>query len=160
MQRAANIIEDIETMETVLRTLSIGLLYNLSDTVLMVTWDSELGGIHFFKKLSSLFQQTPFELEWRYDEEHGNLVFSIDSVTWSVQCEDLNSVDLYINPITYSKIDPIVFDYLEQQGWKLYRPFTGDQTGIILMVPISAISELRKYLPLNPPDETLTHRLQ
>jgi hypothetical protein len=141
-----NIIENIETIETVLKTLSIGLLYSLSDVVLMATWDSELGGTHFFDKLATLFQQTPFKFEWQYDEEQKKLMFSIDSVAWFVPCKDLNSVDLYINPITYSQIDPIVFNYLEQQGWKFYEPFTGDQTGMLLMFPIEATNKLREYL--------------
>jgi hypothetical protein len=141
--RAKNVVQGIEGFELTRLSLPVGLIYSLFEVVPVATWDYEFSYARFFQDLEKLFSRTRYSFSWAYDARQSELHYSLDDQTWSIEnlalTEDLD-------PIVYLEIHQKLSDYLSGRGQLLYDATTGDQTGMLILVPAGAATMLADYL--------------
>jgi hypothetical protein len=122
------------------------LLYDLADVLHMVYWDTEDVAPDLFLALERLFSPSPFHFEWAFDVTQQRLHFRIDMHRWSVPCNSLNQEELWIGPFQFTQLDPNLYDYLQSRGWYFYVPTGFDQVAQFLLVSLSSVETLKRYL--------------
>ncbi len=143
-RRIQNVINGVEELELTILSLPVGLLYQLSDVVPVVTWDYEFGYNHLFEQLETLFVVSPHIFEWQYNVQERQIQFSIDDVTWNLN--DINASDEVNFEDTYGILIGSLSEYLHSRGHCIFEPTTGDQAGTIMLIPVQSVDRLREYL--------------
>jgi hypothetical protein len=120
------------------------LLFNLSDVVRTLRWDFEFGYRPLLENLRELLERASLSFDWEFDPQQATLSFSISSQTWVIT--DLD-IDDHVEPEQYNCIHQALSDYLKQHELCLYdEALTGDQTGLIVLMPLKAVNEISRYL--------------
>jgi hypothetical protein len=143
---AERIVENVEGLELSTLALPVNLLYVLEDVLPFAIWDYEFGYDGFFDDLNKLFSKTSHIVEWGYDSEASQLKYSLDNQTWTINnLEHTAEVD----PEIYSEILDNINNYLQKQDEILYAAVTGDQTGLLILVPSNSLENLKDFLISN-----------
>lgn len=156
---AQKIVDGQSDAWLVVLQLAHSLLYDLADVLHMVYWDTEDVAPDLFLALERLFSPSPFHFEWNFDATEQRLHFRIDMFTWSVPCDSLNQEELWIEPFQFTQLDPNLNDYLQSHGWYFYEPTGFDQVAQFLLVSLSSVEHLKRYLiPCFDPRESWFHK--
>jgi hypothetical protein len=123
-EAAGSVGDSKESHELALLSLPIALLHDLHEVVHMMTWDYEFGLDSLFESLAGLFDGSPL----------AGQRFSLHA---------LDSVE--VAPGDYTKIVSNLERVLAPD-FKLYEPATGDQSGMMLLIPSRAEAPLRELL--------------
>jgi hypothetical protein len=118
-------------------------LYNLQDILAFSNWDYEFCYDGFFNDLNQLFSQTKHKSEWAYDAKLLQLKYSLDEQVLIFENLALNDE---VDPIVYDNILRLVNETLKEQGEILYEATTGDQTGLLVLMPVNAQNLIKDYL--------------
>ena len=144
LSRIANYtIENNGDLEVYKLNLPVWLINKLSDVVSYSIWDYEFCYDGFFDGLAELFKKTKFKFKWQYDKTTLQLEYSLDNHSWVIENLHLsNEVDFEI----YNNILNQVNTYLNKQGFVLYEAVTGDQTGLMIFIPIDSPEIIKDFL--------------
>lgn len=121
----------------------VGLLSSVDDCLCRSSFDGMGGPKAFYEALQTILAQAGFQLSWHFAQDAEKLQFKVASVMWDVECKSLKWID---DPISHSRIEPNLTDFLEHAGLYLYPITTGDSFLEYLLIPLETKSALKKYL--------------
>ncbi len=140
---AKRVVENHENIETSKLVLPLSLYFELNDSIAHSQWDYEFCYDGFFNKLTKLFHKTKFNLEWQYDEKALQLKYSLNNHFWAIENLHLkDEVDFEV----YDNILNQLNNYLKEHGFVLYESVTGDQTGLMIFMPIDSPEIIKDFL--------------
>ena len=97
----------------------------------------------FYEALKDILSQRGYEFDWHFDEDQELLRFNVEDIEWEVECKNLRFIE---EPISHSKIEPNLSDFLEKQGLYLFPITTGDAIGEYILIPIEAKDAIKEFL--------------
>ena len=142
-RRAKNVVQGIEELPLTLLSLPVGLVYSLLDLLPAITWDYEFGYEDLLGELKTLFDKASQRFSWEYDLERSILDYALNNHSWSMT--DLTLHD-EVDPLNYLEIRDNLSRPLRMLGLTLYDATTGDQTGMLILMPVEAVGMLKDHL--------------
>lgn len=140
---AKNIEKNIEDLELALLGLPVELIMAVDDVVPCANWDYESGYKGFFEDLDELFSKINWKVDWEHEPATSTLKLTLNNQTWSIEnVKHIAEVDGEV----YSQIMDHLNSALNKHGKELYEAVTGDQTGLLVLIPTSAREMLADYL--------------
>lgn len=140
---AKNIEKNIEDLELALLGLPVDLIMAVDDVVPCANWDYESGYKGFFEDLDDLFSKINWKVDWEHEPATSTLKFTLNNQTWSIEnVKHIAEVDGDV----YAQIMEHLNSALSNHEKELYEAVTGDQTGLLVLIPIRARELLADYL--------------
>jgi hypothetical protein len=139
------IIKNMETDNPWITLLCFAerLLLNLEDVLYISGVDVMDGATHFFDTFTNLLSQAGFDFSWEFDEGNQRLHYRVGDYAWDVHCETLRFID---EPLSFSRIQPELFDYLKRKGWTLYPVVSLDAYERYMLFSNEGFSRIREFI--------------
>ncbi len=132
-----------EALDSLLISAPIGALASLKRWLAYFNYDYEFGYKKFFQRLSGALEKFSIDLQWEYDELHAQYEVRLGDASWSIEARS-ESAD--VGEALYVQLSDITA-WLVEQGLVWKDIVSGDQTGIILLLPVGYSVELDELLP-------------
>ncbi len=139
---ARNIARGSGNFELAHFSLPYFLIFDLKDWLPVTGWDYEFGYEAFLQDLEKLFEKIGRPFSWSYNPTLKLLQYELSDIKWGTLIEKW---EYYIDPRIYLEIEGNLTDGLEDQDLTLYDITTGDQTGMLAVIPIAAIPLIQDY---------------
>jgi hypothetical protein len=140
---AANVQAGRVDRNLALLAIPVSVLCALGDLAPTMSWDYEFGYEALFELLEALFCKSGRAFAWgRAAGAREQYEYTLDGRPFVLQAAD----DTEVHPRDYQKILKDLQDALRPNGLMLYDPETGDQSGLLVLIPQAAEARLRSVL--------------
>jgi hypothetical protein len=153
-EEAANVEAGRVDPSLALLAMPVSLLSALGEHVPTMSWDYEFGYEAFFESLGTLLGASGRQFAWGRPQAAGRgsaprpasarepYEYTLDGQTFRLRPAD----DAEVHPQDYARILKDLQDALRPNGLMLYDPVTGDQSGVLVLIPRAAEASLRTVL--------------
>lgn len=139
---ARYIVEHNGDLELHKLNLPVSLRNELEDVLAYANWDYEACYDGFFDDLTRLFSRSAHAFKWEYDPGSSQLIYALDGHSWTIDNLRLRAeVDFEV----YEKIMSPLNDALKEHGQVLYDAVTGDQTGLLILMPSASPGIIKDF---------------
>lgn len=132
-----------EALDSLLVSAPIDALASLKRWLAYFHFDYEFGYKSFFQRLNGALEKFSIDLQWEYNESHTQYEIRLGDACWSIEAPS-ESTD--VGEALYAQLSDITA-WLADHGLVWKDIVSGDQTGIILLLPAGYSVELDELLP-------------
>jgi len=119
------------------------LLFGLERVLYISGWDATGQAKHLFPLFEELLPKIGLPFSWAFDESAQTLRFEVGDCRWQVRCQTLRFID---EPLSFSRIEPNLFPYLESRGWTLFPVASGDTFERFMLIRNEGVSRIKEFI--------------